>query len=132
MLSLWPASTGTGRCAHSLFVRREGRQGFFGEEQFLGLQPQTGSGGCPTTRVPPNGAPDGNSPPKGPLPPGAALLPPLNADTMLTWLRQLGIGTEVIAQVTSKLPPPLSLPHRKSERLVLDLANKKEQLQGAL
>ena len=56
----------------------------------MGRQPQTGSGGCPTTRVPPNVAPAGNAPPNGPLPPGEVRLPPLNADMMLAWLRQLG------------------------------------------
>ena len=103
------------------------KKGFFGEEQFLEWQPQTGSAGCPTTPVP-----AGNAPPNGPLPPGDFPLPPLNADMMLAWLRQVGIGTEVIAQVTSKLPPPQSPPPRKPERILLDLANKKEQLQGAL
>ena len=114
----WPAGKSCFRCgeprpaqdAVPITPARPARRkkGFFREEQFLGRQPQTGSGGCPTTRVPPNVAPAGSAPPNGPLPPGEVPLPPLNADMMLAWLRQLGLDTEVIAQVTSKLPPPQS------------------------
>ena len=82
--------------------------------------------------MPPNVAVAGSAPPNGSLPSGEVPLPPLNAAMMLAWLRQLGLGTELIAQVTSVLPPPQSHPPRKPERVVLDLANKKEQLQSAL
>ena len=108
------------------------KKGFFREEQFLGRQPHAGSGGCSTTRVPPHVAPAPSVPPIGPLSPGEVSSPPVNAAMMLAWLRQLGLDTEVIEQVTSKLPPPQCPSPRKPERVVLDLANKKEQLQSAL
>ena len=57
---------------------------------------------------------------------------PMNTDTMLAWLRQLGLSTEIIEQVSSKLPASQALPFRKIERLVFYLPTKKKQLQGAL
>ena len=111
----WPAGRSCFRCgqprpaqAVPLPARpaRRKKRCFFREEQFLDQQSQASSGGCPTSRVPPHVALAASAPPNGHLPPGEVSSPPLNAAMMLAWLRQLGLDTEIIAQVTSKLPPP--------------------------
>ena len=114
----WPARRNCFRCGQPRpandvvpidALPRRRKKGHFREEQYLNRQPQVVQSTCPTARRQPQPPGPVNAPvntSNAPVPPGEVVLPPLNAEAMLSWLQQLGLDGAVLEMVRAKLPPP--------------------------